>query len=69
MKQLEQAGAVLPLQLLLSALEAECMGRPDLERAQTLLKEAAPAAGVKKGVLMKSLQGCLARSPCRGQTS
>ena len=59
MKQLEQAGARPALQALLSALELNAWDGLDLERAQTLLKEAAAAADVKKGVLMKSLRAAL----------
>ena len=59
LKQLEQAGARPALQALLSALELNAWDGLDLERAQTLLKEAAAAAGVKKGVLMKSLRAAL----------
>jgi len=59
LKQLEQAGARPALQALLSALELNAWDGLDVERAQTLLKEAAATADVKKGVLMKSLRAAL----------
>ncbi|QNJ26974.1 glutamyl-tRNA synthetase [Synechococcus sp. SYN20] len=59
LKQLEQAGARPALQALLSALELKAWDGLDLERAQTLLKEAAASVEVKKGVLMKSLRAAL----------
>ena len=59
LKQLEQAGARPALQALLSVLELNPWDGLDVERAQTLLKEAAATADVKKGVLMKSLRAAL----------
>jgi glutamyl-tRNA synthetase len=59
LKQLEQAGARPALQALLSILELNQWDGLDVERAQTLLKEAAATADVKKGVLMKSLRAAL----------
>jgi glutamyl-tRNA synthetase len=59
LKQLEQAGARPALQALLSILELNPWDGLDVERAQTLLKEAAATADVKKGVLMKSLRAAL----------
>ena len=59
LKQLDQAGARPALQALLSALELNAWDGLDIERAQTLLKDAAASAEVKKGVLMKSLRAAL----------
>ena len=59
LKQLEQEGSRSALQALLSALELNPWDGLDVERAQTLLKEAAATAAVKKGVLMKSLRAAL----------
>ena len=50
---------IATLQALLSALELKAWDGIDGERAQTLLKESAAAADVKKGVLMKSLRAAL----------
>jgi len=58
-RQLDQPGARPALHALLKALELQTWAGFDVESAQVLLKEAAAAAGVKKGVLMKSLRAAL----------
>ncbi|MCP9801900.1 glutamate--tRNA ligase [Synechococcus sp. RedBA-s] len=56
-QQLEADGATAALTALLERLQAG--GSLSVEQAQALLSEAAKAAGVKKGVLMKSLRAAL----------
>ena len=56
LKQLEQAGARDALAALLEALPD---GELEAEAAKTLLGQACESAGVKKGVLMKSLRAAL----------
>jgi glutamyl-tRNA synthetase len=56
--QLQTEGALPALKALLERLPA-ATGPLGLEQAQALLGEAAAAAGVKKGVLMKSLRAAL----------
>jgi len=61
-QQLETDGAIAALRAVLERLEAsDSTDSPDLsvEQAKSLLAEAAVAAGVKKGVLMKSLRAGL----------
>ena len=58
--QLTSEGARPALAALLERLPDPATGRPlQAEQAQTLLGEAATAAGVKKGVIMKSLRAAL----------
>jgi glutamyl-tRNA synthetase len=57
--QLESAGARPALTALAAALEPLSGGALAADQAQTLLSEAATAAGVKKGVIMKSLRAAL----------
>lgn len=59
LKQLDQEGAKPCLQALLSALEETPWSGSSIDQAQDLLKSAAATAGVKKGVLMKSLRAAL----------
>ena len=56
LKQLEQAGARDALAALLAALPE---GEPEADAAKSLLGQACESAGVKKGVLMKSLRAAL----------
>lgn len=57
--QLDTEGARAALAALLAALKAENEAPLDPDAAQALLAAAASAAGVKKGVLMKSLRAAL----------
>ena len=57
--QLEQEGARLALQALNGLLEASAWDGLDGGRGQQILKQAVERAGVKKGVLMKSLRAAL----------
>jgi glutamyl-tRNA synthetase len=59
LKQLELEGAKAAISHLLDALKQQPWMGTDLDRAKTLLGEAAKAAGVKKGVVMKSLRAAL----------
>ncbi|MFL0788721.1 MAG: glutamate--tRNA ligase [Prochlorococcus sp.] len=58
-KQLDIDGARSALGSLLEQLEASPWDGDDIPRAQQLLSDAAQAAGVKKGVVMKSLRAAL----------
>jgi glutamyl-tRNA synthetase len=58
-KQLQSEGAKAAIGHLVDALQAERWMGADLDQAQTLLGDAAKAAGVKKGVMMKSLRAAL----------
>ncbi len=58
-QQLAIEGAKTALNHLSDALQAQSWDGKDKERAQSLLGDAAKAAGVKKGVLMKSLRAAL----------
>ena len=59
LKQLQSEGAKAAIGHLVDALQAERWMGTDLDQAQTLLGNAAKAAGVKKGVMMKSLRAAL----------
>ena len=59
LKQLQSEGAKAAISHLVDALQAERWMGTDLDQAQTLLGNAAKAAGVKKGVMMKSLRAAL----------
>ena len=59
LKQLQSEGAEAAIGHLVDALQAERWMGTDLDQAQTLLGNAAKAAGVKKGVMMKSLRAAL----------
>ena len=59
LKQLQSEGAKAAIGHLVDALQAERWMGTDLDQAQTLLGDAAKAAGVKKGVMMKSLRAAL----------
>ena len=59
LKQLEVEGARAALSQILQQLEASPWNGDDLDQAKTLLGDAAKAAGVKKGVVMKSLRAAL----------
>ena len=59
LKQLQSEGAKAAIGHLVDALQAERWMGTDLDQAQTLLGNAAKAAGVKKGVVMKSLRAAL----------
>lgn len=59
LKQLQSEGAKAAIAHLVDALKAERWMGTDLDQAQTLLGNAAKAAGVKKGVMMKSLRAAL----------
>lgn len=59
LKQLQSEGAKAAIGHLIDALQAERWMGTDLDQAQTLLGDAAKAAGVKKGVMMKSLRAAL----------
>ena len=59
LKQLDQEGAKPCLQALLSALDEAPWSGDSIDQAQEILKSAASTAGVKKGVLMKSLRAAL----------
>ena len=61
LKQLEQEGAKAALKALVDLLESSAWDGADAADAQALLASAAKTAGVKKGVLMKSLARCAAR--------
>ncbi|CAK6699543.1 glutamate--tRNA ligase [Synechococcus sp. BA-124 BA4] len=58
-QQLETDGAIAALRAVLERLEATDSPDLSLEQARSLLTEAASTAGVKKGVLMKSLRAGL----------
>jgi glutamyl-tRNA synthetase len=58
-QQLQSEGAKAAIGHLVDALQAERWMGADLDQAQTLLGDAAKAAGVKKGVMMKSLRAAL----------
>lgn len=59
LKQLQSEGAKAAIGHLVDALQAERWMGTDLDQAQTLLSNAAKSAGVKKGVIMKSLRAAL----------
>ena len=59
LNQLQSEGAKAAIGHLVDALQAERWMGTDLDQAQTLLGNAAKAAGVKKGVMMKSLRAAL----------
>jgi len=59
LKQLDQEGAKPCLQALLSTLEEAPWSGESIDQAQEMLKSAAATAGVKKGILMKSLRAAL----------
>ena len=59
LKQLQSEGAKAAIGHLVDALQADRWMGTDLDQAQTLLGNAAKAAGVKKGVMMKSLRAAL----------
>ena len=59
LKQLDQEGAKPCLQALLSILDQAPWPGDSMDQAQEILKGAATSAGVKKGVLMKSLRAAL----------
>ena len=59
LKQLQSEGAKAAIGHLVDALQAERWMGTDLDQAQTLLGNAAKAAGEKKGVMMKSLRAAL----------
>jgi Glutamyl- and glutaminyl-tRNA synthetases len=59
LQQLDQDGARAALQALNSLLEASPWDGTDNGRGQELLKQAAEQAGVKKGLMMKSLRAAL----------
>ena len=59
LKQLQSEGAKAAIGHLIDALQAERWMGTDFDQAQTLLGDAAKAAGVKKGVMMKSLRAAL----------
>ena len=58
-RQLETDGARTAVAQLLQILEAEPWDGKDTDRAKQLLADAAKGAGVKKGVVMKSLRAAL----------
>ena len=58
-QQLEVDGARAAITALADALDADPWDGNDSDRAQELLGNAAKAAGVKKGVIMKSLRAAL----------
>ena len=58
-KQLEVEGAAAAIKALADALHASPWNGDDPARGQILLADAAKAAGVKKGVIMKSLRAAL----------
>ena len=58
-KQLNVDGAGSALNQLVELLEADPWDGTDSARAQSMLADAATRAGVKKGVLMKSLRAAL----------
>ena len=57
--QLEAEGARDAVAQLLQTLEADPWDGGDMDRAKQLLGDAAKGAGVKKGVVMKSLRAAL----------
>ena len=59
LKQLEADGAKVAIGQLLESLESDPWDGSDTAEAQSLLADAANKAGVKKGVLMKSLRAAL----------
>ena len=59
LQQLESAGAKTAIAKLLEQRETDSWSGEDLDRAKTLLGNAAKEAGVKKGVVMKSLRAAL----------
>ena len=59
LRQLETDGARTAVAQLLQILEAEPWDGKDTDRAKQLLADAAKGAGVKKGVVMKSLRAAL----------
>ena len=59
LKQLEQEGAKAALKALVDLLKTSAWDGADAADAQALLASAAKTAGVKKGVLMKSLRAAL----------
>ena len=59
LKQLQSEGAKAAIGHLVDALQADRWMGTDLDQAQTLLGNAAKAAGVKKGLMMKSLRAAL----------
>jgi len=59
LRQLEADGARTAVAQLLQILEAEPWDGKDTDRAKQLLADAAKGAGVKKGVVMKSLRAAL----------
>jgi len=58
-KQLAVEGVLTAIQSLVDALRASPLNGDDKARSQALLADAAKAAGVKKGVIMKSLRAAL----------
>ena len=58
-KQLAVEGAKTAISHLVTALEAQPWDGIDTSKAQAMLSDAAKAAGVKKGVMMKSLRAAL----------
>ena len=65
LQQLESAGAKTAIAKLLEQRETDSWSGEDLDRAKTLLGNAAKEAGVKKGVVMKSFEPLFSDS-CRG---
>ena len=59
LKQLEQEGARAAIAQLSQRLESKPWNGQEISEAQSLLGDAAKAAGVKKGVMMKSLRAAL----------
>ena len=59
LSQLEADGAGTAVAQLLQTLEAEPWDGSDTDRAKQLLGDAAKGAGVKKGIVMKSLRAAL----------
>ena len=59
LKQLEADGAKVAIAQLVKSLESDPWDGGDTTEAQSLLADAANKAGVKKGVLMKSLRAAL----------
>ena len=58
-KQLAVEGAATAIQALVEALQSSSWSGDDQARGQALLADAAKTAGVKKGVIMKSLRAAL----------
>ena len=58
-KQLAVEGAATAIQALVEALQSSSWNGDDQARGQALLADAAKTAGVKKGVIMKSLRAAL----------